>query len=145
MSRFNFPRFVVGAFILSFSLVFLSVNSHGGDKGNGDKGKSDDKGKKVGQEQIVHGCIVKVVLASGTNPGTVEFTHPKWGGTVKVIETGTTKTDIQVCGETKTLAQLKTLVEAVKQGESKFCGIARIDDRTSLKASKIIVCNDGGD
>jgi hypothetical protein len=156
MSRSNFSRLVVTAFALLLGIAVLTDGTYGGGKGKGkDKGdeKSADKGgpnkqggdggKKVGQEQIVHGCIVKVVLASGTTLGTVEFTHPKWGGIVKVVETGTTKTEIEVCGKTKTLAELKTLVEAVKTGENKFCGIARIDNRTSLKATKIIVCNDG--
>ena len=93
----------------------------------------------------MHGCISSITAAAGTNPGTVTFVHPKWGGTVKVIETGTAKTDIEVCGETKTLAQLKAMFDAVKSGQPKFCGIARVDNHTSLKASKIIVCNDGGD
>jgi hypothetical protein len=132
MSRSSSFRFVVGAIALFIIFAMLSADSRG-------------DGKKTGQTQIVHGCITKVVLAVGTTPGTVEFTHPKWGGKVKVIETGTTKTVIEVCGEVKTLAQLKTLVEAVKTGDPKYCGIARIDNRTSMTASKILVCNDGSD
>jgi hypothetical protein len=151
MSRTHFSRLVASALALIVALALAAVDSHGGgkgDKGNGDKGKGDEKkseGKKVGQEQIVHGCISAVTLAAGTTPGTVTFVHPKWGGTVKVIETGTTKTVIEVCGETKTLTELKKLVEGVAPGKARFCGIARIDDRTSLKASKILVCNDGAD
>jgi hypothetical protein len=140
MNRSSFTRLATGALALFLCVALLAVDSRGGDKG---KGKGDPK--KTGQEEIVHGCISKVTLASGTTLGTVTFEHPKFGGTVKVVETGTTKTDIEVCGESKTLAQLKTLVEAVKPGEARYCGIARIDDRMSLKALKIIVCNDAAD
>lgn len=143
MSRSNYSRYLMCALALFISFALVGVDSRGGDKGkSGDKGNSGDA-PKVGQNEIVHGCISKVTLASGTTPGTVTFEHPKWGGTVKVTEGAATgNTTIQVCGETKTLAQLKTLVEAVKPGEASYCGIARIDNRTSLKASKIIVCND---
>jgi len=140
MSRSHFSRIIVSAFALTLGLAVLTVDSRGG--GNG-KGKGDPK--KVGQEEIVHGCISTVTPAAGTTLGTVTFVHPKWGGTVKVVETGATKTVIEVCGETKTLAQLKTLVDAASSSGAKFCGIARIDDRTSLKAIKIIVCNDSVD
>ena len=109
MSRFKFFPFVVGALALLLSVSLLAVDSHGGDKGK--DGKGDGKGKKVGQEQIVHGCITEVNATAKT----VTFTHPKFGGTVKVdTSTTATKTLIEVCGETKTLAELKTLVDAVK-------------------------------
>src|SRR5262249_3077659 len=137
MSRSNYFRFVAAALVLFFGFTLLGVDSRGNGKG---------EPKKVGQEQIVHGCISKITLASGSTQGTVTFEHPKWGGTGKVVEGQKTgNTDIQVCGETKTLADLKKLVDAVKTGQAKFCGIARIDNRTSLTASKIIVCNDADD
>jgi hypothetical protein len=141
MSRFNFFRFVVGALALCLSVSLLAVDSHGGDKGK--DGKGDGKGKKVGQEQIVHGCITAIDTAKKL----VTFTHPKlgMGGTVTVDTTAVTGTVIQVCGETKTLTELKAAFDSVKTGAPKLCGIARIDNRTSLKALKIIVCDDGAD
>lgn len=140
MSRSKFFRFVLAAFALFISFALLAVDSRGLGKGKDDDDRDDGKG----QTQIVRGCITKVTLASGTTLGTVEFTHPKFGvKTVKVTETGTAKTAILVCGKTKTLAELKTLVEAVKTGEPKYCGTARVDNLTSLMASKINVCNEG--
>jgi hypothetical protein len=150
----------VAALALLINFALLAVDSRGYGKGKGDDDQNqgnkagddnDDQneGKKVGKNQIVHGCVTKVTLASGKTLGTVVFSRTKKGvtttTTVKVTETGTATTVIRVCDDTKTLAQLKTLVEAVKTGQPMYCGIARVDNLTSLMASKIFVCNDDAD
>jgi hypothetical protein len=141
MSRSGLSRFVGFALALVSCIGFLASTG-----GADDKGKGKGKGRRVGQEQIVHGYIGSVTDAKGT--GTVTFIHKKWGGTVKV-DTATTdltkKTVILVCDKSKTLTELKTLVDDGLKKGIRYTGIARVNNRKELIASKIIVCNDSAD
>lgn len=142
MLRVVFCRVVLATTVMALvcwlAPLDASAQNGNGNGNGGDNGKS--KGKKTGQTEIVHGCISAVAIPNPTtapNVGTVTFQHPKFGGVVVVTAT----TVIEVCGEVKTLSELKTAVDALSPCDPKYCGIARIDDSMAKNALRIIVCN----
>ncbi|MCI0458767.1 MAG: hypothetical protein L0Z62_17550 [Gemmataceae bacterium] len=148
--------------VLSLSLILLT-DAQGQDKGKSDdppkkaKGKSDDPPKKAkgksedppkkgeGKSHVV-GCITSVTVdAKDKTVGTVVFEHRKFGkNTVKVDK----DTKIEICEEVKTLVDLEAAVKKAadpKAPEPPYCGMAKVNNLTDLKALRISVCNTDDD
>jgi hypothetical protein len=124
MSRSSFSILALTV-LLAMTMAFTSEAAG--------QGKGKHKGKKF---QIVHGCVTAV----DTTGMTVTFQNEHTGVKVTVKVTKSTTIEINDV-EGKTLTDLQNAVKSVPTGGQPYCGVARVNNLTSLTALAISVSN----